>query len=133
MIGSRILVTLAALAMLVQSALAHHSTAMFDSENPIELSGTVKEWQFTNPHVFLILAVADEDGAVIEWTLEGLSPNVIYRQGWTPDSLQPGDEVTVTVRPLHSGAPGGSYSNPRWSDGTPIDPRAGRPDSGEGA
>ena len=49
MIGSRILVTLAALAMLVQSALAHHSTAMFDSENPIELSGTVKEWQFTNP------------------------------------------------------------------------------------
>lgn len=120
---------LAAVAVLafVQPAAAHHSTAMFDSDNPIELTGTVKEWQFTNPHTFLILEVPDEEGETVEWTLEGLSPNVIYRQGWTPESFQPGDVVTVTVRPLHSGAPGGNYSNPRWEDGTPIDPRAPRP------
>src|SRR5690606_13373344 len=133
MSGSRILLaTLMALAMLAQPTAAHHSTAMFDSDNPVDLYGTVKEWQFTNPHVFLILTVEGEDGSVIDWTLEGLSPNVIYRQGWTPDSLRPGDKVIVTVRPLHSGAPGGSYSNPRWADGTPIDPRAERPATAAG-
>lgn len=113
---------------LASGAAAHHSTAMFDSANPIELSGTVLEWQFTNPHVFLVLEVGAEDGTSTAWNLEGLSPNVIYRQGWTPQSFQPGDRVTVTVRPLHSGAPGGNYSNPRWEDGTPVDPRAPRPE-----
>src|SRR5690606_19891311 len=115
---------LVSLFALSASASAHHSTAMFDADNPIELSGSVVEWQFTNPHVFLVLEVSAEDGTRSEWNLEGLSPNVIYRQGWTPQSFQPGDRVTVTVRPLHSGAPGGNYSNPRWEDGSAVDPRA---------
>ncbi len=106
---------------------AHHSTAMFDSDNPIELSGTIVEWQYTNPHTFIILNVVDEDGNEVEWALEGRSTSAIYRLGWTPESLQPGDEIMVTVRPLHSGAPGGNYSNIRWRDGSEIDPYAPRP------
>lgn len=108
-------------------AAAHHSTAMFDSDNPIELEGTIKEWQYTNPHTFIILNVTDENGEVVEWALEGRSTSAIYRLGWTPESLQPGDVIIVTVRPLHSGAPGGNYSNIRWKDGTEIDPTVARP------
>ena len=117
-----------AVAILAGPAAAHHSTAMFDDENPLELIGTVVEWQFENPHVFIILEVDRAEGDRKVWTLEGSSPNVIYRQGWKPDSLQPGDRIMVTVHPLHSGAPGGNYRNIRWEDGAPIDPRAPRPE-----
>ena len=111
---------------LFESAHAHHSFAMFDADNPIELAGSIVEWQYSNPHTFIILEVTDEDGNSTEWTLEGRSPSAIFRLGWTPESLQPGDKVILTVSPLHSGEPGGSYSNVRWEDGTVIDPRAGR-------
>tara|TARA_R110002110_G_scaffold220985_1_gene435048 strand:- start:17524 stop:17949 length:426 start_codon:yes stop_codon:yes gene_type:complete len=116
-----------AVVFFIPAAYAHHSTLMFDSDNPIELAGTVTEWQYTNPHTFIILSVIDEAGNEVEWTLEGRSPSAIYRLGWTPESLQAGDEIIVTVRPLHSGEPGGNYSNIRWEDGTEIDPTAGRP------
>jgi hypothetical protein len=102
---------------------------MFDSANPLELTGTVVEWQFDNPHCFIVLDVDGESGDRAVWSLEGSSPNVLYRQGWTPDSLQPGDRIKVTVNPLHSGATGGNYRNLRWADGTPVDPKAGRPES----
>jgi len=105
---------------------AHHSTAIYDSDNPIELQGRVMEWQFTNPHTFIILAVPDKKGNEITWNLEGQNTSLMYRRGFTPDSLQPGDEILVTVRPLHSGAPGGNYSNIRNPDGTSFNPRKSR-------
>jgi hypothetical protein len=101
---------------------------MFDADNPIELRGVVVEWQFQNPHCFIMLEVTGEEGQSEVWALEGLSPNVIYRTGWRPDTLRPGDEIIARVLPLHSGAPGGSYRELRWADGTPIDPEAGRRD-----
>jgi hypothetical protein len=113
--------------LLSDPSVAHHSTAIYDSDNPIELSGTVKEWQFTNPHCFIILETTDATGEVQTWSLEGGNTAGLFRRGWTPMTLQPGDTIMVTVRPLHSGAHGGNYSNPRWADGTPIDPRAGKP------
>lgn len=108
---------------------AHHSTAMFDSENPIELVGKVVDWQFENPHVFIILEVNEEDGKTVVWELEGPNVNGLTRSGWTPKTLLPGDEIMLTVHPLHSGAAGGSYRNVRWAaNGAPIDPKAGRPE-----
>ncbi|MDT8399050.1 MAG: DUF6152 family protein [Pseudomonadales bacterium] len=121
------LLTMLTLILCVTPALAHHSTAMFDTEHPIEISGTVVEWQFSNPHCFIMLDVSDTDGQTVRWSLEGLSPNLLYRQGWTPKSLQAGDRIMATVRPLHSGAPGGNYGNLRWGDGSVIDPKAARP------
>lgn len=112
--------------LLASAAQAHHSTAIYDSDNPIELQGRVVEWQYTNPHTFIILAVENEDGGETVWSLEGSNTSLMYRRGWTPESLQPGDEIMITVRPLHSGAPGGNFSNIRNLDGTDFNPRAKR-------
>ena len=103
---------------------AHHSTAIYDSENPIELAGTVVEWQFVNPHVFIVLEVVDgATGEKKHWSLEGGNTAGLFRRGWTPNTLKAGDAIKLTVRPLRSGAAGGNYSNPRWADGAPIEPR----------
>lgn len=114
----------ASLALGASPAGAHHSTAIYDSENPVELEGTVVEWQFVNPHCFIILEVADTaTGEKKVWSLEGGNTAGLFRRGWTPKTLKAGDKIMITVRPLRSGAPGGNYSNPRWVDGKPIDPR----------
>ena len=103
---------------------AHHSTVIYDSENPIELAGTVVEWQFVNPHVFIVLEVVDgATGEKKHWNLEGGNTAGLFRRGWTPNTLKAGDTIMLTVRPLRSGATGGNYSNPRWADGAPIEPR----------
>jgi hypothetical protein len=113
-----------ALAAVAAPVAAHHSTAIYDSENPIELAGTVVEWQFVNPHVFIKLEVVDAaTGDKKVWSLEGGNTAGLFRRGWTPNTLKAGDEIVITVRPLRSGAPGGNYSNPRWADGTPIEPK----------
>jgi len=98
-----------ALAAATGAALAHHSFAMFDAEHPIEVSGTVKEFRFVSPHTILIVTVKGDDGVEKEWILEGGAPGLQVREGLTSKSLKPGDEVTVTINPLHSGAEGGSY------------------------
>ncbi len=111
-------------ALVVTHARAHHSTAIYDSEHPIELAGTVVEWQFVNPHVFIVLEVVDAaTGEKKVWSVEGSNTAGLFRRGWTPNTLKPGDQIMVTVRPLRSGAAGGNYSNPRWADGKPIEPR----------
>ena len=113
-----------ALASSAAPVAAHHSTAIYDSQNPVELAGTVVEWQFVNPHVFIKLEVVDTaTGDKKVWSLEGSNTAGLFRRGWTPNTLKPGDEIVITVRPLRSGAPGGNYSNPRWADGTPIEPK----------
>lgn len=118
---------LSLLVMNLSPAYAHHSRAMFDFDSALDLTGTVAEWQFTNPHVFIILDVDNEDGSTTRWTLEGLGPNTVYRQGWNPDSLKPGDRIIVNVAPLFAGGSGGSYSNVRWEDGATVDPKTPRP------
>lgn len=109
------------------SAWSHHSTAIYDSDNPIELAGTVVEWKFVNPHCIIEIEVENEDGGTAVWSVEGSNTAGLFRRGWTPETLRPGDRIVVTVRPLRSGAPGGNYNNVRWQDGTPVDPRAPRP------
>ncbi len=90
-------------------ASAHHSFAMFDALHPKEISGTVKEFRFVSPHTILIVTVKGDDSVEKDWILEGGAPGLQVREGLTSKSLKPGDEVTVTINPLHSGAEGGSY------------------------
>jgi len=105
-------------------ALAHHSFAMFDQENPVELNGTVKEWKYTAPHAFIILEVKDPDGTGQVWSLEGGAPSGLIRDGWTRKTLKPGDELKMMIDPLRSGAPGGAWNVNRikFKNGDPIVP-----------
>jgi uncharacterized protein DUF6152 len=101
---------------------AHHSYAMFDSDNQIELEGVVQEFKFTNPHTFIFVAVKEEDGSIVTWSLEGLSPSGLVRRGWNGQTLKPGDEIKMKVAPLRSGAPGGAWHPGEISfrDGRPL-------------
>jgi hypothetical protein len=104
------------------AALAHHSFAMFDQENPIELQGVVKEFKFTSPHTFIIIETKQQDGSTQLWSLEGGAPSALVRDGWSSKTLKPGDELQLTIEPLRSGAPGGSWSvgKTKFKDGRPI-------------
>jgi len=104
------------------SASAHHSFAMFDALHPKEISGTVKEFRFVSPHTILIVTVKGEDGVEKDWILEGGAPGLQVREGLTSKSLKPGDEITVTINPLHSGAEGGSYqpAQVKFKDGRSV-------------
>jgi uncharacterized protein DUF6152 len=108
--------------VMASGAAAHHSFAMFDQDNPIELEGTVQEFKFTSPHTFIHLVVKGEDGTTMVWNLEGGPPSFLVRDGWSKSTLKPGDEVRMTVEPLRSGAPGGAWSVRRikFRDGQPI-------------
>ncbi len=105
-------------------ALAHHSHAMYESDLEITLVGTVHQLQWSNPHVFLYVVVQDENGETSNWALEGGSPNVLLRQGWPSGDPKPGDEVSVTVRPLKSGR-GGLIRTVTFADDTVFTYRGG--------
>ncbi len=90
-------------------AFAHHSFAMFDNQKNTTLEGTVKEFQWTNPHSWVQLMVKDPaTGKDVEWSIEGGSPNGLARNGWKRTSLKPGDKAVVVIHPLKDGANGGS-------------------------
>jgi hypothetical protein len=91
------------------SALAHHSFAMFDQSKTITLEGAVKDFRWTNPHVFIQLLVKNESGADEEWSIEMTSPEHLARAGWRPATLQPGDELTLYIHPMRDGIKGGQY------------------------
>lgn len=100
-------------------AVAHHSDSMFD-EKVVELSGTVKALQWTNPHIWLQVVV-EQNGAPTEWSLEGGSPNSLSRQGWRSTTFKPGDLIVVRLNPMRDGAPGGRFIGARFdADGHTI-------------
>jgi Family of unknown function (DUF6152) len=88
-------------------ALAHHGAASFDTANELTLKGTVTEWQWFNPHCFLKFDVKGEDGTVKNWAVEAGNPTDMTKRGWSRNSFKPGDEVTVTLQPVKTGAPVG--------------------------
>jgi hypothetical protein len=105
--------TLAAILLLVtlgaSAAFAHHSFAMFDMATEKTLKGTVKEMQWTNPHIWLqVLVKDDKSGALVEWSIEGGSPNGLGRTGWRRNSIKAGDTVEMVIHPLKDGTNGGS-------------------------
>jgi hypothetical protein len=91
------------------AATAHHSFAMFDQAQTKTLVGTVKQVQWTNPHIWVQVMVPDEKGgAPQEWSIEGGSPNGLSRQGWRRSSIKEGDAIEITIHPLKDGTNGGS-------------------------
>ena len=104
------LLAIGTLALTVAPTIAHHSFAMFDRDHQVDLEGVVQEFRFVNPHTFIYLAVKQDDGSTVTWTLEGQSPSLLVRQGWNNKTLKPGDELKMRIAPLRSGAPGGAWA-----------------------
>ena len=96
-------------AVLPNGASAHHSFAMFDNKVDKELVGTVKELQWTNPHIWIQVMVKDPaTGADVEWSIEGGSPNNLARNGWSRNVMKAGDQIVIVIHPLKNGDTGGS-------------------------
>jgi Family of unknown function (DUF6152) len=98
-----------AVLMFSSPAYVHHSGAMFDISKEVRISGTVSEFNWSNPHANFKVDVVGADGISQSWAVEMNSPNNLVRDGWKRTTLKPGDKVTVTLRPLRDGTPGGQY------------------------
>jgi hypothetical protein len=100
-----------AVAAFTASAVAHHSFAMFDAEKTVTLQGTVKEFEWVNPHAWLRFMVGDEKtgGKPVLWAIELSSPSRLVTMGMRADSVKPGDVVSVTFHPMRDGARGGQF------------------------
>ena len=102
-------------------ALAHHSFAMFEFQASKTVTGTVEQFDWTNPHTFIWLEVpTGANGATERYGFEGMSPNYLGRRGWSKSTLKPGDKVTVTYHPLKDGSKGGTYQKVMLSDGKEL-------------
>ncbi len=121
-----ITIVLAAATLAATPAFAHHSRAMFDHTKEVKLVGTVKEFQWTNPHCWIQVLVSDPDNpgaAPVEWGVEMGAPVELMRKGWKPGSLNTGDKVTIIINPLRDGQRGGLVLSVMGPDGKVI----GRP------
>ena len=98
------IVLAAGLLVLSGPILAHHGSASFDIGKELTLKGTVTEWLWANPHCFLRIDVKDETGAVRNWNLELGNPTDMTPRGYGRRTFKVGDEVTVTLQPVKSGA-----------------------------
>lgn len=90
-------------------SIAHHSFTMFDQSKTVTLHGTVKEFRWTNPHVFIQLLVKNAAGNEEEWSIEMTSPEHLARAGWRPGTLKPGDKASIVIHPMHNNVKGGQY------------------------
>ena len=110
----------------VPPALAHHSGAMFEEKKTITVEGVVREFQYTNPHSWLLVDVTNKDGSVTTWGFEAEGPSTLQRAGIRPGDLKAGTRLTITGRPMKDGRPAAAWEYAvRASDGRRFDPREG--------
>ena len=103
-----------------RALVAHHAGTMFSDEVK-EIAGTVKEFQFTNPHSWIQVLVETKPGeAPQEWSVEWGSPNQLGRNGIRPSTFKPGSKVTMRVRPMRDGSPAGGFVGAKFADGTTV-------------
>jgi hypothetical protein len=95
--------------LVASAAIAHHSGAMFDSTKQIEYTGTVKEFQYTNPHSWLMVNVKGEDGKEVLWGFEAEGPSTLKQAGIERSTFKPGETVTVLASPMKDGRPAGAW------------------------
>ena len=115
----KLALALAATAALLSggAALAHHSFAMFDHEHQVKMTGTVKEFRWANPHVYIELTATDAKGEVRDWTIECANPGILNRIGWKFNMIKKDDKITVIVAPLRTGEAGALLKQVTLPDG----------------
>ncbi|MGE4658904.1 MAG: DUF6152 family protein [Gammaproteobacteria bacterium] len=102
---------------------AHHASVMFDQEMEVTLVGVVKEFQYTNPHSWLLVDVMDEHGKVTTWGFEAEGPSTLMRRGIRVGDLKPGTKVTITGRPMKDGRPAAAWTRAVRDDRAIFMPR----------
>jgi hypothetical protein len=96
---------------------AHHSHAMFDMTIESSITGTVTNFSYRNPHVYLYLDVKGADGAMEKWAVEMSNIENMRSRGIVASTFRAGDLVTVKLNPLKNGRPGGNYTSVTAADG----------------
>ena len=109
---------LGAAMFLAPLAEAHHSNSAFYVDKVITIKGVVKEFRWSNPHVWIILSVDDGKGNKVDWKVEGRPPGILGRAGWTPKSLQPGETITIDLSPAKDDTASGLIARVTKADGT---------------
>ena len=110
-----------AVGVLAVPASAHHSFAMFDATKEVTMSGTVKEFEWTNPHSWLRVTVNDQKtGKPVLWALELSSPARLTTMGMHADSVKAGDVVSVTFHPMKDGTRGGQFIAAKLPNGKNV-------------
>jgi uncharacterized protein DUF6152 len=104
---------------------AHHSGAMFEEKKTITVQGVVKEFQYTNPHSWLIVNVTNKDGTVTTWGFEAEGPSTLQRAGIRPSDLPVGTKLTITGRPMKDGQHAATWEYAVRADGKRFEPREG--------
>jgi hypothetical protein len=99
--------------------LAHHGGAGYDEKTQV-ISGTVKQFQFTNPHSWIQVDVKDQTGKVVEWSLEWGSPNSLTREGVHPSTFPVGAKASFKMHPVKNGSPVGLFQAAKFDDGTVV-------------
>lgn len=123
---SRLLNVLAAAIVLAIPVLAHHSFTMFDATKVITITGTVTDFQWTNPHSYIEIDVPDESGAIKHWAIEMGSPSILQQSGWKFNNLKKGDKTTLVINPLKDGRPGGFLNSATLPNGKVLGNGPGR-------
>ena len=111
--------------LIAAPSFAHHSAVMFDDGKEVTVTGVVKEFQYTNPHSWLLIDVTNDDGSVTTWGFEAEGPSTLMRAGIRKSDFSPGTELTITGHPMRDGRPGAAWLHAKRGDGTEFDPRAG--------
>ena len=109
-----------AVVMSAVPAFAHHSFSMFDAASSKTVEGVVKEFQWTNPHSWILMMVSNSQGQLEQWAIEMGGPIGLARQGWTPKTLKPGMQVKTVIHPMRDGTNGGQFMAITLPDGTLI-------------
>ena len=112
---------LALLLLVSLPAYSHHSQAAYDLKNTVELVGTVKSFEWTNPHSWIVLEVTSEQGDTAEWSVEMGNPRQLFRAGWRPGTLKPGDQIKLTINPTKNGSRGGQFFAAEYVNGDLIE------------
>jgi len=106
--------------LIANSATAHHSFVAFNMNDQKTVTGTVKQVEWTNPHIWIWIDVPNDKGVAELYGFEGMSPNFLERRNWTRTTLKAGEKITITYRPLRDGKNGGMFVNGRMTDGTVL-------------
>src|SRR5436190_7252715 len=119
------LLSVGAVVLMVVPGAAHHSGAMFEKQKTITVEGVVKEFQYTNPHSWLLVDVKNKDGSITTWGFEAEGPSTLTRAGIRPSDLKAGTKLTITGHPMKDGQPAAIWIDAVRGDGKRLAPREG--------